>query len=960
MKALSTLCALLLLLGAAGLPAAQAQQRATLTGTVSSADGAETLPGATVTLIGTTIGTTTDALGEYRMTGIPAGTYTVVARFVGFEEAAQEVTLQAGQTQTLDFALPTAVSELGNITVSTVSRGEEKLLNAPASVSVLSAREIARDVTTSPVTSLRNTTGVDISTTGVDRHEVVLRGFNNAFSGATYALVDYRQAAAPALGVNMWSIMPITPIDIERVEVVRGPGSALYGAGVDAGVIHFITKDPFSNPGTTLALTGGTNATFGGQLRHAGTVGDNFGYKIVGEYLQADEWEYDPDNPLDKQQLDNDLQPRDYEYQKYKVNGELSYRFTPDVSLIANVGTSSLTTPTLSGIGNLQAEGYGYTYGQLRFRAGDFFAQAYLNTNDAGDSFVYGQDLNNDGNPDPVVDKGRLFNAQAQYSLGLAADRQQFIFGADYEAINPATEGTINGRNEDDDTITETGVYVQSMTQVTDRLDLTLALRGDYNNIVEDFQLSPRVALVFEPVTNHSFRGTYNRAFSSPGSNSNFLDIIARSPDATLPFAIRGRGSAFGYTFERSDEYGAVFNSDLVASSLNGCFPTPTPACGADMPVGLPLGSVYNSLYAQVSNFPVTFNPSDNVTSLSEILVAQGFFDAPTNAQEIAVLEGTINQLVALLSPQATVVDGVSQGVLAKLNTTTGQFNPVQDAVDVDPLQQTTSSTFEVGYKGIINNQLFVSIDGYYTKKENFVGPLLMETPVVLVPTVASDFQADLTEGIRNNAQLAGALAMFGVTPEQLAGLLSGFAQSSLPSATTPIAIVQPSENNPGAGNVPELMLAYRNFGEVDYYGVDVATEFVVSPQFSVFGNLSWVSDDFFDNEELGEDNEALALSLNAPKVKLKGGFGYDAPSGFSFNAAGRYTDSFEVRSGPYVGMVDSYFLLDLGLGYDFQQFAEGLRLDVSVTNVFDNDVRQFVGAPAVGRMALARLTYTL
>lgn len=969
MKSLFRMSLLAVLIGVLMTPTVYAQQRATLTGIVTDAETGQTLPGASVLLVGTTQGTATDADGRYTIADIAPGTYTVQASFTGFQTTTTSVTLAAGETRQLDFDLAVAVSELGNITVETASRRAEKLVNAPASISVLSAREIATDVSPSSVAALRNTTGVDMAQTGVDRQEVVLRGFNNAFSGAAYALVDYRQAAAPALAVNLWSIMPNTPIDIDRVEVVRGPGSALYGAGVDAGVVHFITKDPFSEPGTTVSLTGGERSAFGGQLRHAGSVG-NVGYKIVGDYLQANEWELDPDDPIDLAQLDDDLIARNYDYQKYKVNGELQYRFSETTRLIANVGTSGLKTPALSGIGTLQADGYGYSYGQLRLQAGAFFAQVYANFNDAGDSFVYGQDRDGDGQPDQVVDKGRLYNAQAQYSLPLLGGRQQFIFGADYEAIIPRTEGTINGRNENDDTITETGVYAQSTTEVTDQLDLTLAIRGDYNNIVEDFQVSPRVAVVFEPVLNHTLRATFNRAFSSPSSNSNFLDIIARSPDAQLPFPIRARGSANGFTFERRAEWEQLFGSDLVASSLNGCFPTPTPACGADVPVGLPIDPIYASLYNQVSAIPVTFNPADGITSLTEILVASNILPAPTSPQEIAQLEGGVTAIVGLLSPDNTTVTGVSQGQLAKLNTTTGMFEPVSDAIDVQPLEQTTSSTFEVGYKGIINSRVFLSVDGYYVRKDNFVGPLLMETPVVLVPGLGDDFQAALQSGIQNNVALAAALGQFGVSPGQLAAVLRGFAADALPSATTPVAVVQPQENNAGPGSVPELMLAYRNFGEVDYYGVDVAAEIMATDEISVFGNLSWVSDDFFDADELNEENENLALALNAAALKVKGGISYAQLGGFSANVAGRYVEGFPVQSGPYVGGrpapfddpnpgVESYFLLDLGLGYDFARYAPGLRVDVTVQNILDNMHREFIGAPEIGRMGMARLTYS-
>ena len=104
-----------------------------------------------------------------------------------------------------------------------------------------------------------------------------------------------------------------------------------------------------------------------------------------------------------------------------------------------------------------QADKFGYTYGQLRFRAGRFFAQAYANKNDLGDSFIYGTGT-------PLIDNSLLISSQAQYDLSLLQDRERIVVGVDFERTTPDTEGTLYGRNEDNDTITELCTYVQSVT----------------------------------------------------------------------------------------------------------------------------------------------------------------------------------------------------------------------------------------------------------------------------------------------------------------------------------------------------------------------------------------------------------------------------------------------------------------------------------------------------------------
>ncbi|MFB3133116.1 MAG: TonB-dependent receptor domain-containing protein, partial [Rhodothermales bacterium] len=668
------------------------------------------------------------------------GSYTVVFSFIGYQNQEFDVTLTAGEARTLDVALEAGI-ELDPIQV-TAGRRQEKALDAPASIDVLTARELQQDVGPSSVTALRNVTGVDMSQTGIDRHEVVLRGFNNAFSGASYILTDYRQAAVPSLNVNLHSIMPNMTIDLERVEVVRGPGSALYGAGVDAGVIHYFTKDPFRYPGVTVSLSGGQQSLLNFQGRAAGVIGENIGIKVTGAYGQADDFALDPNDPIDAAQLQGDKVDRDNDFKKLNINGLLEYRTGENTALIFNGGFSELTATILSGIGTLQATNFGYSYGQVRFQSGSFFAQAYLNKNSAGESFIYAQDLNGDGQPDPVVDKGVLYNAQAQYDLSLAGGREQIIIGVDLELTRPDTEGSILGRNEDNDDIDEYGAYIQSTTKLSSKFEVILAGRGDYNNVVDKLQLSPRIALVFKPASAQTLRATYNRAFSSPGANSNFLDIVAATPSLANPFFVRGRGPGQGFMWERNPAFpGLGAPNDLVASSLSGCFPTPTPVCGAPTPVGLPLGPTYAAVYAGLAAVPIP--------QLTVVLQNAGF---PVNEQVVATL-------VALLNPQLTQVDGFSPGVMNIAGTSAFPT----DLADIEPLKQTITQTYEVGYKGILNDRVLIAIDGYLSKKKNFIGPLLLETPFVFVPNLSGDLTAALTAGIANNDILAAALGGLGI-----------------------------------------------------------------------------------------------------------------------------------------------------------------------------------------------------
>lgn len=840
----------------------------------------------------------------------------------------------------------------------TAGRRQEKVLEAPASITVLGAGEVEREVVQTSIRALRNVTAVDIVQTGIDRHEVVLRGFNNAFSGTAHVLTDYRQASAPVIAVNVHSVMPAIPLDIERVEVVRGPGAALYGPGVSGGVIHYLTQDAFSSPGVTVSVGGGQRSLWSFQGRAAGVVAGKLGIKVVGSYSSGNDFELEncdmelveqkrfsecPD-PVDAQQLYLDG-VRDSRFTKSVGHTSLLYRFNDNTSLTFDAGFGLLDGVVLSGIGTIQGSESVSTHAQLRFNSGPFFAQAYLNGHDSGKSYIY--------NADPVVLLSSQANIQAQYNHNFGGDRQQMIFGVDLEFQVPESKGTIYGRYEDEDNTQEYGVYVQSETALGEKLDIVLALRSDYHSVFEEFWLSPRAALVFKPSLTSNFRVTFNRTISSPSIKSLFLDLVAkRLPlgDAYLP--VRGRGSPVGYTWNRNPAYTQIgAPTDLVASSL-------LPGMeGADAPVGLPTGLVYGLMYQGIVDTP-------NEELAEALIMTLGLPESL-----LPLLTSQIDALKGLLHPEATEVEGFSPGQLGLLNLSSQAIDviPGNNLAPVEGIKPSRSMMVEAGYKGILVDRVLFAVDAYYAEKQNFVGGLQMKTPFVLVPTLHQDLTRDLVTGIANNDELVTALDLLSLlagidlTPEAAARLLVDLAGSALPDASTPIGVVQPNENHAGVGNIPELLVAYPNFGHIRYHGVDVGLQVLASDDLSLFANLSWVNDDFFDNTETGEESPTAVVSLNAPATKFKFGWAYDFANGFSVNASGRYISGFRVISGQYIGDVEPYFLMDLGVGYALDNVLRipgNLRFDLNISNVTDNVHREFIGAPKIGRLMTARLLY--
>ncbi len=540
-----------LLLGIA--PPAAAQNLGVVTGTVVDAAEEKALVGAEVRLrkIDEPTGVReakTGAEGSFEFAQVRPGRYLLEVSFLGHQERQIPFTFELKEARHFDLELRQDPFSLETV-VAAPSRRRQRLPEAPASASVLEPQRIRRASATSSVEALRSVVGVDMAQTGVDRRELALRGFNSAFSTAPYVLTDHREAAAPALGLNLYSVMPNTALDLARIEAVRGPAGALYGTGVDGGVLHFVTKDPFQDPGTSLALSGGSRSSLNAQFRQAGVLGGKVGYKFTGQWGRADEWALDPQNSQDAMELDryrvyeersavpagrdvsridqdDDGEPefrlrRENLYRRYNVNGMLKYRFGNDTALSLRGGYASLTSPLQSPIGTLQASTFGYSYGQLRLEAGALSAQVGL-TRDLPESEVYRLRTGTF-----VTDEGTQIDGRLQYTFGVdALDTDVLVGGeADGTFLQPAAEGP----GPDEDEFGTVGTYLQTTTSLVPSLSLTLAGRADYLSVREEVQVSPRAALVYTPAAQHALRASYNRTVSVP-SASPLLRIVPAAP----------------------------------------------------------------------------------------------------------------------------------------------------------------------------------------------------------------------------------------------------------------------------------------------------------------------------------------------------------------------------------------------------------------------------------------------
>ncbi|HSR42092.1 MAG TPA: TonB-dependent receptor, partial [Longimicrobiales bacterium] len=515
---------------------------------------------------------------------VPPGTYTVTFELIGRETRVVEgVQVAAGESVDVTVSLEESAITLGGIVVS-ASKRLEKRTSAPATMYTVSERTVEERPAATPADYLVGAPGVDIMRQGIQSTNVVVRGFNNVFSGALHALTDNRIAGVPSLRVNLLHFIPSNDDDVARMEVVLGPGSALYGPNTANGVLHLITKSPLAEQETTVSVAGGNRDVFKGMFRTSHLLGEdeNFGIKLSGQFMRGLDWKYvDPFEQAARDQADENPEAfranlvragftqqqaqtafervglRDYDFLRYGGEIRADWRLNDAATWIFQTGLTSADGIELTGIGAAQASDWVYSYYQTRFNWDRLFAQVYLNRSSNDDSFLVRRGV-------ALVDNSNMLVGQVQHGFGLGSEmddgarRQDFTYGLDVFLTTPQTEGRINGQYEDDDKIDEVGGYIQSETALTERLDLIAAARVDKSSILDDAIFSPRAALVWEAVPDQSFRLTYNRAFSTPTTLNYFLDVngglAGFSGNERLGFFTRAQGPGQdGLSFRRAD-----------------------------------------------------------------------------------------------------------------------------------------------------------------------------------------------------------------------------------------------------------------------------------------------------------------------------------------------------------------------------------------------------------------------
>jgi iron complex outermembrane receptor protein len=409
-------------------------------------------------------------------------------------------------------------------TVVTASRSAQSPLDAPNSTSIVTEQDIRLSGITKIPELLRRLAGVDIMETTGAQTEVSLRGFNQRLSSRVLVLIDGRSVYTDLVGATFWTSLPVAVEDIARIEVVRGPGSALYGADAFNGVINIITKAPGTGDSGVNVGYGDHNTTHG-AVWATGHDGD-LAYRLSAGYDYLPRWSREV--PEGRSDLELGTQDQDQSGRAVHFQASATKQFGKDL-LVGIDGTYSDSSVEILGVGAvndqiLVTETPGVSvYAKGKHLDARIF-WSFSHGSEASDAVYLGQSLL------PGSYNLHILDGEVQYigqfETGRGVDHDLHV-GVEYRL--KALSWSYDLHNETENHV---GLFLHDEIKLGSKFAVVGDYRADYVPYLQRIVQSPRGSVLFHPTKQSTIRGIVATAFRTP----NFLESYISLP-IDLPLA---------------------------------------------------------------------------------------------------------------------------------------------------------------------------------------------------------------------------------------------------------------------------------------------------------------------------------------------------------------------------------------------------------------------------------------
>lgn len=436
-----------------------------------------------------------------------------------------EVTADSVPTSTValgeaDVSLEAKTGEVYEDVVVTASRRAQSPLDAPNAVTILTDEDVRLSGARTIPDLLRRVPGMDVMAMSYSDYNVAVRGFNRRVANKVLVLIDGRTAYQDFLGGTLWTGLSISLPDIERIEVVRGPGSAIYGAYAYTGIVNIITKRPSQVKGSTIEVAAGNGNQFSSTYQYGGQQGP-VSIRASGTYQRADKYdlEFDP-NRVD---YTTNVADPNKSLDMARIDLESEYALGGDKRLYAGgaartgsfefYGVASLRNQAIDGEEYNLRGGYDSDllsirtfWNRLRVQSAPQFYRT--GTNDLGSRVRF-----------DLVSIEPVFRPEVElfgkHAIVLGGEyRFKFI---DWDYLN------------DEQTENHFAAFFQDSWVITPEWSTILSARLDLHPLIGPLA-SPRLAVIFKPTPNQAIRLSAGTAFRQPTMAETYLDLSASTP----------------------------------------------------------------------------------------------------------------------------------------------------------------------------------------------------------------------------------------------------------------------------------------------------------------------------------------------------------------------------------------------------------------------------------------------
>lgn len=440
-----------------------------------------------------------------------------------------------------------SIEDLMSIKVTLVSKQEEELRGAPAAIHVITQDDIRRAGVTSIPEALRLAPGLQVGRVDAHTWAVTARGFNDTFANKLLVMIDGRTVYTPLYSGVFWDVQDTLLEDIDRIEVIRGPGATLWGANAVNGVINIVTKRAENTQGWLFSGGGGSEERGFGSFRYGAKAGEDTYYRLYGKYnLRDDSARANGGDASDGWQLGQgglrvDWVPEEVSRVTFQADGYVGTerqtytRFSP---------TPPHAPSTVGDEGSLAGGNALVRWTRSFSDESELSLQTYFDVTHRN-SIVFAEDRH-------------TYDLDVQHRFGIG-NRHRLIWGAGYRATADRIRDTDNfdvsftpARRTDQ----LVSAFVQDeIALVEDRLALIVGSKFEHNDYT-GMEIQPSGRLLWTPHSQHTIWGSVSRAVRTPSRAEDGVRLNLPSP-AGSPVPLT---SIFG-----SSDFGS---EDLMAYEL--------------------------------------------------------------------------------------------------------------------------------------------------------------------------------------------------------------------------------------------------------------------------------------------------------------------------------------------------------------------------------------------------------